>query len=73
MFCKIKVIREATEIFPKYRPKVGAVYDADYSPGRWKQEKTTTAKAEFAVVDVLDKRIVLRSGEFEIVGGVEDG
>lgn len=71
MFCQIKVIREVTDIFPKYRPKVGAVYDADYSPGRWKQETTTSAKAEFAVVDVLDKRIVLRSGEFEIVGGTE--
>ena len=67
--CKIKVIKEVTDIFPKYRPQVGQVYDAVVSPGynasgrksRW------SGKAEFCVIDVLDKRIALRKGEYEIV------
>jgi hypothetical protein len=65
--CKVKVIREALDIFPEYRPKVGTVYDAEYSPGRWIPRKNYAGKAEFAVVNILDKRIVLRKGEFEIV------
>jgi hypothetical protein len=70
--CKVKVIGEVLDIYPEYRPKLGEIYDAEYSPGRWKPYKNYPGKAEFAVVNILDKRIVLRKGEFEIVGGAED-
>lgn len=58
---KICVTKEVLSIFGKYRPKQGRIYSAEYSNPR--QNKT-----EFCIVDILDKRIVLRKGEFEIVG-----
>lgn len=58
---KICVIKDVLSIFGKYRPKQGGIYSAEYSNPR--QNKT-----EFCIVDILDKRIVLRKGEFEIVG-----
>lgn len=68
MWCKIRVIREI-DVFPKYRPKVGKVYDAEYSPRRGKVYKQQySGKGEFCIIDILDKRIVLRKGEFELVG-----
>lgn len=63
--CEIKVIKEVDDIFTKYQPKVGKIYDADLSPsgkGKYKW------KAEFCIIDVLDKKIALRKGEYEIVG-----
>lgn len=76
MQCKIKVIEDVTAIFPEYKPTVGKIYDAEYTP-RHKQkygDKSGGAgNAEFCVVGILGKRIVLRSGEFEIVGGVDGG
>lgn len=67
--CKIKVIKEVTDIFPQYRPQVGQVYDAVVSPGKLKRVgvESRPGKAEFCVIDVLDKRIALRKGEYEIV------
>lgn len=64
--CKIRVIKEVIDIFPEYIPKVGMVYDAIYRNPR-------RIMTEFCVIDVLDKRIVLRRGEFEIVEVLEDG
>ena len=68
MKCEIKIIKEVTSIFPKYQPKVGKIYKAILSPGvpnvkglAWR------GKAEFCVIDVLDKKIALRKGEYEIV------
>ena len=67
--CKIKVIKEVTDIFPKYRPQVGQVYDAVVSPGYLIRvsENSSHGKAEFCIIDVLDKKIALRKGEYEIV------
>ena len=66
MKCKIKVAKEVTDIFEKYRPKVGDIYNAELSPQV--KSKKMGAKAEFCVVDILGKKIVLRTGEYEIVG-----
>lgn len=60
--CKIKVIKECLDIYAKYRPEVGRVYDAQ------KGKPTRQKNKEFVILDILDKRIVLRKGEFEIVG-----
>lgn len=66
---KIRVTKLIREIFPKYRPQPGEIYDAEYSPARREVKCHYAGKGEFAVIDILDKRIVLRRGEFEIVGG----
>ena len=62
---KIRVVKEVTDIFPEYRPEVGKVYEARYKPRT--REKWLSSVPEFCVIDILDKQIVLRSGEFEIV------
>ena len=56
--CRIKVIR----IDAKYRPEVGRVYDAKHC-ALAKYAKS----AEFVILDILDKKIVLRKGEYEVV------
>ena len=61
MNCEIKVIKEILDIFPKYQPKVGQIYKAELSEAR------KYVFAEFCVIDVLDKKIALRKGEYEIV------
>lgn len=58
--CKIKVLREVLDIFPRYQPIVGKVYDAEYRPGLRNRKQT-------CIISVLDKRIILRGNEFEVV------
>ena len=65
----IKVTKFVEDIFPEYRPTVGAVYEADYTPratrrGIW---KGYSGNREFCIVNIRGKRIVLRDGEFEIL------
>lgn len=59
--CKIKVTKEVLNIFEPYRPELGKVYDAEYGKPRKEMR-------EFCILDIKDKRIILRKGEFEIVG-----
>ena len=69
MKCQIKVTKEVIDIWEKSRPKVGDIYDAELSP-QIKSRKNQVwkgGKAEFCVVDILDKKIVLRKGEYELV------
>lgn len=65
MKCRIRVIKEVLELWPECRPEVGKVYDADYYPPN--HQKYGSRQNETCVVDIKDKRIVLRKGEFEIV------
>lgn len=69
MKCQIKVIKEVLDIFQKYQPKVGKIYDAELSPQAVKRfdNRWGSGKMEFCVINVLDKKIVLRKGEYEIV------
>ena len=67
---KIRVTKFVEDIFDEYRPAVGDVYKAQYTPratmrGHW---KCYSGNREFCIIQVLDKKIVLRSGEFEIIG-----
>lgn len=62
---KVRVIKEATDIFPQYQPKVGKVYEAKYIPRSRKAWGDGTG--EFCVINILDKRIILRSKEFELL------
>ena len=63
--CQIQVIKEATGIFPEYKPEVGAIYEATYIPRTRRQHGD--GHAEFCVIDILYKKIVLRGDEFEVV------
>lgn len=69
MKCQVKVIKEVLDIFQKYQPKVGKIYDAELSPqaGKRFDNRWGSGKMEFCVINVLDKKIVLRKGEYEIV------
>lgn len=64
MLRKIKVITDVP-VFASCRPKIGKVYEADYSPARC---QSGNGKGEFCVVDILGKKIILREGEFEVLG-----
>lgn len=62
--CKVKILSPLPEVFPSYQPIVGQVYDASYHPSRKRGKSTTT---EVCLIDVKDKKIALRKGEYEIV------
>ena len=63
--CKIRIIKEILGIYPRYQPKIGKVYFAEYI------ESTTRAvrkAAPICVINMADKRVIVRKDEFEIVG-----
>lgn len=70
---QIRVAKIPEDVFPKYCPELGKVYKAEYVPGRKHSDGDPTGNSAFCIVDIKDKRIILRKGEFEIVGGTEDG
>lgn len=65
MRCMVKVIKDAEGVFPEYKPKVGKIYEARYTPRT--RRKTGAGHGEFCVIDMQDKKIVLRSDEFELL------
>jgi hypothetical protein len=68
MKCQIKVIKEILDLFPKYRPKLGKIYDAELSPSNSQAGRHHLGgKCEFCIVDILNKKIILRKGEYEIL------
>lgn len=62
MKCKIRVTKEILDLWKECRPELGKVYDADYAIGHGKAK-------DVAVIDLAEKKIVLRMDEFEIVEG----
>lgn len=69
---KIRVIKPLTDVYQKYQPEVGKVYDAEYYPGKRKRTKEDNGCAPFCIINIQDKRIVVRKHEFEIVGGSDN-
>lgn len=65
MQCKVRIEKGLEGVWPEYQPDIGKIYDADYTPA--KRNEKRSMNREFCVVDIKDKRIVLRRGEFEIV------
>ena len=63
--CKIRIVKEITDLLPQYQPKVGGVYDARYAEAAYNKYRPTPA---ICVIDILGKQIMIRKGEFEIVG-----
>lgn len=64
--CKIRIVKEITDLFPQYKPKVGGVYAARYAEAAYNKFRPTPA---ICVIDILGKQIMVRKGEFEIVEG----
>lgn len=62
--CKIRIINPVDGVFPKYKPEVGMIYDAEYSP---QDNRAKHSKVAVCIVDILDKRICLKKGEYEIL------
>lgn len=60
MLCKVRIIKPLEGVYREYQPEVGKVYDADYYKSRGRY-------ADFAVIDIKDKRIIVRMGEFEVI------
>ncbi len=65
--CKVKVLCPLPGVYLEYQPKVGQVYEADYRKA--KRISSGQTNSPVCVIDIRDKRICLRSGEYEIVEG----
>lgn len=63
--CKVKILCPLCGVYPMYQPEVGKIYDADYRPVNYRT--TGQVNSPVCVIDVQDKRICLRKGEYEIV------
>lgn len=70
---KIRVLCPLENVFPEYQPIVGEIYDAEFFPGKRKSMGYDNGCAPFCAINILDKRIVVRKHEFEIVGGNDNG
>ncbi len=67
---KIKVIKNLEGVFKKYQPEVGGIYEGEVvkSPGN----RIGWRNSEFCVINILDKKIVLRKGEYEIMEDINE-
>ena len=61
--CKVRIIQHLPGVYPKYQPEIGRIYDAEHG------KSSKYQNSETCVIDILDKRIALRKGEYEIVEG----
>lgn len=67
---RIRVIKDVTGIYPQYQPPVGSIHEARYIPST--RRPGGDGNGEFCIVRILDKDIVLRRDEFELLEA-EDG
>jgi hypothetical protein len=66
--CKVRILCPLPGVYPKYQPTVGEVYDADYKKAQ--RRKTGHKNSPVCIIDVLDKKICLKKGEYEILEGL---
>lgn len=67
--CKIRIIRPLNGVYPLYQPTVGKVYDATFYPEqRCGPAKKCVMCHECVAIDIAGKKIVVRPGEYEMVG-----
>jgi hypothetical protein len=66
MIVKVKILCPLPGVFAEYQPEVGKIYDASYKPFTWIKGKQQTAP--ICVIEVNDKKICLKTSEYEIVG-----
>lgn len=62
---KILVTKEVGGIFQKYQPPIGSIHEARYIPSA--RRPGGDGNGEFCIVRILDKDIVLRKDEFELL------
>ena len=60
MLCKVRILKPLEGVYREYQPEVGKVYDAEYCESR-------KGYNNFAILDIKDKKIVVRMDEFEVV------
>lgn len=70
--CKIRIVKPLDGVYPKYQPKVGRVYNAKFvearpRPGNYSGKDNS----EFCIIDIADKKIVVRPGEYEMIEMLE--
>jgi hypothetical protein len=65
--CKIRIIKPLSEVYPKYQPVVGEVYDAEYVNNKIVEGKNFRwhDHSPFCVIKILDKFIIVRKDEYE--------
>lgn len=62
---RVKILKPLPGVYRKYQPEVGGVYEADYRAGKRYPYGFNTFTT--CIIDVLDKRICLREGEYEVL------
>jgi hypothetical protein len=62
---KVRILSHLSGVYSKYQPTVGEIYDAEYKKAT--QRKGGRYYAPVCFIEVLDKKICLRRGEYEIV------
>lgn len=63
--CKVRILKPLHGVFSEYQPVVGGVYDAIYNES--KSYSSKQSKVYICIIDVKDKKICLRNGEYEII------
>lgn len=66
--CKVRILCHLPGVYTNYQPTVGEIYEAEYKKAT--QRKGGRYYAPVCFIEVLDKKICLRRGEYEIVEGV---
>ncbi len=63
--CKVRILCGLPGVYPLYQPTVGEIYEAYYKKAT--QRKSGKKYSPVCYIEVLDKKICLRKGEYEIV------
>ena len=72
--CKIRIIRPLNGVYPLYQPTVGKEYPATLYPAqKGTNRKGRYSCAECVAIDMAGKKIIVRPGEYEMLGGVASG
>lgn len=66
--CKIRIVKPLDGVYPLYQPEVGKIYDAEFVPPKKHQSRKGHYNLGFCVLDIDDKKIIVRQGEYEMVG-----
>ena len=71
--CKIRIVRPLNGVYALYQPTVGKVYDAEFVPPKKHPYAQGYYHLGFCVLGIADKKIIVRPGEYEMVGGEING
>ena len=66
--CKVRILCHLPGVYTKYQPTVGEIYEAEYK--KTEHRRDGRAYSPVCAIKILDKKICLRKGEYEIVEGV---